>query len=330
MTERATLKRRGQGKRSRAFTLVELLVVIAIIGVLVALLLPAIQSAREAARRTSCFNNLKQVGLALHHFHDTHRRFPSGRGAPPPKVFSAHAFLLPYFEEGSIYQQVDLAQAPVNLVIAGVPYSGMTNSAAANSVVPLLQCPSDQANGRVPGSAFGGTSYAACSGSGTLNGGSMSLADGVFFTGSTVGFRNLLDGSSHTAAFSERMLGNGQPSTIGLPELYPLELLSGKSVDDMTCDNTSSGTWYSTRGAKWILGNYGNTVYNHYRSPNSEKWDCMDQTQQKGWMGARSNHPGGVNLLLCDGSARFVENEIAMTVWRALSTRADNETMDGF
>jgi prepilin-type N-terminal cleavage/methylation domain-containing protein/prepilin-type processing-associated H-X9-DG protein len=330
MIPQATRKPSTATGQSRGFTLVELLVVIAIIGVLVAILLPAIQSAREAGRRTGCFNNLKQVGLALHHFHDAYKRFPPGRGSPPPKVFSAQAFLLPYFEEGAIHDQIDLSQAPVLLVIAGVTYSGTANSAAASSVLPVLQCASDPAAGRVPGSTFGGTNYAACSGSGLVNSGSMNMADGVFFTGSTIGFRNLVDGSSHTAAFGERMLGKGQSSLVAQPELYPLELLSGQTVSDTTCDAPASGTWYSTRGAKWILGNYGNTVYNHYRTPNSDKWDCMDQTQQKGWMGARSNHPGGVNLLMCDGSARFVENSIDALVWRALATRADNETIESF
>jgi prepilin-type N-terminal cleavage/methylation domain-containing protein/prepilin-type processing-associated H-X9-DG protein len=333
MTGHKSRKRRHEAVLARAFTLVELLVVIAIIGVLVALLLPAVQAARESARRSACFNSLKQVGLALQHFHDAQRHFPPGRGAPAPRVFSPHAYLLPYFEEGSIALQIDYAQAPTSLVIAGVPYSGMANSGAANSVVPVLQCASDPAGGRVPGSTYGGTSYAACTGSGTVGSGTLVKSDGVFFLGSAISFRNLTDGSSHTAAFCERMLGNGQSlaaTAVSNSEPYILELASGYSVSPTTCDASSSGNWYSTRGAKWILGNYGNTLYNHFYPPNSTHWDCMDQTQQKGLFGGRSNHPGGVNLLLCDGSARFVDDQVDLKLWQALATRDSNEAVESF
>ena len=132
------------------FTLVELLVVIAIIGILISLLLPAVQSAREASRRAACDNNLKQLGLALHQFHDTNGRFPPGRGGPPPTVFSPQADLLPFVEQNGLYGQLDLTAAPTPLVIAGVTYSGATNNAAAIQAVGVLQCPTDPAAGRVP------------------------------------------------------------------------------------------------------------------------------------------------------------------------------------
>ena len=103
---------RMRWRKVTGFTLVELLVVIAIIGILIALLLPAVQAAREAARRAQCSNNLKQIGLALQHFHEAKRHFPPGRGGPPPKIFSALAYLLPYVEETALYGQLDLAMAP--------------------------------------------------------------------------------------------------------------------------------------------------------------------------------------------------------------------------
>jgi prepilin-type N-terminal cleavage/methylation domain-containing protein/prepilin-type processing-associated H-X9-DG protein len=317
--------------KAAGFTLVELLVVIAIVGVLMALLLPAIQSAREAGRRTACINHLKQLGIAQQGFHDAHGRFPPGRGGPPPKIFSPQAYLLPYVEEGSIEQQIYFDLAPTPVVIAGMFYSGAENKPAASTPVPVLQCPSDVTVGRVPGSDYAATNYVACSGSGTVNEGSLTAADGVFFKESKITFKNLLDGSSHTAAFSERMLGTGQPATTLAPELsasYILELKSSSPVSPANCQVESNGLWYKERGAKWILGNYGNTVYNHYHVPNAVAWDCMNLPQQQGYLSARSYHLGGVNVLFCDGSVRFVTDEIALEVWRAWGTREGSEALD--
>ena len=127
--------RRGFEKSSQSgFTLVELLVVIAIIGVLVSLLLPAIQAAREAARRSSCTNNLRQLGIAMQNCHDTQGRLPPGRGGPPPQIFSPQAYLLPYVEEGSLDGMIDFNQAPTTVVVGGVPFSGAANQLRAHRI----------------------------------------------------------------------------------------------------------------------------------------------------------------------------------------------------
>ena len=160
----------------------------------------------------------------------------------------------------------------------------------------------------------------------------MNLADGVFYTNSSIGFRDLVDGSSHTAAFSERMLGTGlaqSTTTPDQPALYILELGNGIDVSVAACAALGTGSWYAQRGAKWILGNYGNTLYNHFYTPNAAQWDCMNQAQQKAQMGPRSNHPGGVNVLFCDGSVRFALDAIDVTVWRGAATRAGGEPADG-
>jgi len=313
------------------FTLVELLVVIAIIGLLIALLLPAVGSAREAARRSACSNNLHQLGLALHQFHDLRQTFPPGRGGPAPTVFSPQAYLLPYVEQRGLHNQIDFFSAPMDLVIAGVPYSGAKNRAAALEVVPVLQCPSDPAGGRVTGSVFGGTSYAANTGSGTVQSGSLVDADGVFFLTSRIGFKHLVDGAPHTVAFSERMLGTGQKPT-GLPDdpsQVILELTNATAVGTTGCADPTNGGWYAARGAKWILGNYGNTLYNHFHPPNALTWDCMNLAQQKALMTARSLHGAGVNVLYCDGSSAFVSDSIELSIWRALATRAGLEPIPG-
>ncbi|HEY2837644.1 MAG TPA: DUF1559 domain-containing protein [Pirellulales bacterium] len=316
--------------RPRGFTLVELLVVVAIIGILIGLLLPAVQMARESSRRTSCANNLKQLGLALHGFAETHGCFPPGRGGPPPLVFSPQAFLLPYIEQSGLQSNLKFDSAPTDLVIAGVSYSGATNRAAAAQSLPVLCCPSDPADGRVPGLDYGGTNYVASASSGA-NQGSLTDADGVFYLTSGVTFAKLVDGSSHTAAFSERQLGNGDTITDTPNDgaLFILELPNNLPVGPINCQTIGVGDWFSQRSGKWILGNYGNTIYNHYYAPNAIGWDCMNQPQQMAQMTARSNHPGGVNLLCCDGSTRFVASAIDLVIWRALATRNGGESGDG-
>ncbi|MEX2111893.1 MAG: DUF1559 domain-containing protein [Pirellulales bacterium] len=325
--------RQIQRRRSAGFTLVELLVVIAIMGVLVAILLPAIQAARESSRRSSCMNNLRQLGVALQNIHDVKRKFPSGRGAPPPKIFSALAYLLPYVEEQSLEGLVDFSQAPVFVVVAGVPYPGDANKLAATSPLPLLLCPSDVSEGRVAGSEFAATNYAACAGSGAVASGTINPSDGVFFYGSAIGLHHITDGSSHTVALSERTLGTGDslaappPGRVGA---YIMEVNNSVTIDATSCANPASGGFYSERGAKWILGNYGNTIYNHFYTPNASNWDCMNLPQQKGLFAARSEHPGGVNVLFCDSSVRFVFDSVDITLWRAAATRAGSEPNGDF
>ncbi|MBA3312105.1 MAG: DUF1559 domain-containing protein [Planctomycetota bacterium] len=313
----------------RGFTLIELLVVIAIIAVLIALLLPAVQAAREAARRISCRNNLKQLGLALHNYHDVHGSFPQGRGAAIPGVFSAHAFLLPFVEQANLQSLVNFSSAPTPFSIGGgIVFDGAANHRAATTVIPFLLCPSDGGDGRVPGSEFAATSYAVNAGSGAKNYGSLDDADGVFYRGSRVGFAALLDGSSNTAAFSERLIGTGGAIDAGSPtdaDHDMLELPGATDPTESACASTASASWFTERGGKWILGNYGNTIYNHALPPNAAVWDCMDMRQQKARTAARSAHAGGVHVTACDGSVRFVADAVAISAWRALATRTGSD-----
>lgn len=314
----------------RGFTLVELLVVIAIIGVLIALLLPAVQAAREASRRASCLNNLKQLGMAMHNYESARKEFPPGRNQYP-RVVSAPARLLAYIEQGGLDELVDPD---------GTLAAGGQNDLACMKSVPLLVCPSDPRQGQAPGSAYFGANYAACNGTGIIQDSAghvtyPTIANGTgVFAQKPTRLADILDGTSNTAAFSESLIGDGLPLT-SLPthreqiRLVVLEVPGGSNPTPAACD-AGSGVWSSRRGEQWINGHFGNTIYNHYYTPNpADKWDCGNGSHNKGLSTARSNHPGGVNLLLCDGSVRFVRDSISLTIWRAVSTRAGGEPVSG-
>ncbi|HET6882356.1 MAG TPA: DUF1559 domain-containing protein [Pirellulales bacterium] len=330
-------------KNNNGFTLIELLVVIAIIGILVALLLPAVQAARESARRANCNSNLKQLGIAIHHYHDAIRRFPGVRDTYP-MAFSAHAHLLPYCEQEPIFRLIDFT----GIQGATSTYKGY-NAAAAHMPVPVFNCPSDigavqGGNGATPGVIFGGTNYVTCTGtgaskSGVVNGDYLS-ADGVFVLTSATGLQpirmaSILDGLSNTACFSEATYGNGQASLSAapspLPKMAPMTLaidISGSAMDPATCAATS--TYTGQRGDRWINGGYLSTAYNHYLVPNSPLFDCLNSANNYGLKGARSWHPTGVNLLLCDGSVRFVSESVNPVMWLYVATRAGGETVNDF
>jgi len=303
-------------KRSRpAFTLVELLVVIAVIGILIALLLPAVQFARESARRMTCSNNLKQIGLALQNYHASCNNFPVARN-PWPLVHSSLSRLLPYCEQEQLHTLVDYR----------VPLSAPSNVAASRIPVSFFICPSDGGRGKVPGMLDAGSNYVANNGSGLVDFGLIASGDGVF-TQINLGFRDLRDGSSNVAAFSESILGSGSASTMAIPmdpKREVLEVPGGSDTTPAAC-SAASGVWSGKRGGKWIDGHYGNTLYNHFYGPNSRQWDCGNGSHNKALSTARSSHPKGVELLMCDGSVQFISDSIELAVWRALATRDSGE-----
>jgi prepilin-type N-terminal cleavage/methylation domain-containing protein/prepilin-type processing-associated H-X9-DG protein len=300
--------------RRQAFTLIELLVVIAIIGILVSLLLPAVQFARESARRVQCSNNLKQIGVSLNTFHDARRQFPPGRDSWPAP-FSTQAHLLPYQENANLQNLIDFTQ----------PTSTGVNVQAATTRVPLFECPSDSSQGRVPGSTFAACNYVGNVGTG-INNGDYVTGDGVFLLTTTVGFQDLIDGSSQTAAFSESLLGDG-----GFTQTDSRRQVVQLSGSTPTAPGScTSGPYFGKRGDRWINGGYLATLYNHYFPPNAPDWDCLNAANNFGLKTARSNHRGGVTVLMCDGSVHFVANSIHLKTWRAIATRGGNDITGEF
>ena len=194
-----------------AFTLIELLVVIGVIGVLVAMLLPAVQTAREAARRMSCANNMRQIGIAMHNHHAVHDRLPAGAVARPyesepstPWTFyrwSALAMLSPHLENTAAYNALDLSKPLYTVNFAVTP----ENVEGSRKMVPTFLCPSDR--GRRLHPDFGPTNYAVCTGSGG-GGGTPIATDGVFHVNSETRLVDIHDGSSNTLALSESLLGD--------------------------------------------------------------------------------------------------------------------------
>ena len=328
------------------FTLVELLVVITIIGILIALLFPAVQAAHEAARRISCTNNLKQCGLAMHIYESGYQRFP-GIGNSATTCFSVQAQLLPFAEQANLQSLIDFS-----LLLFTGPQGAKTlnpeQAAAARTVVPMFRCPSDGANDVFDqymvdsnsDCAYAGGNYVVCTGSGTgITYDIRSATDGLFYYGSACGFHDIRDGASNTLLMSESLLGSGRNTTgptpedptrqVGWPAAYskfaPGGGFPGANNPDLAAVAAGCTSWQGNRCTGWINGRPLFTAMSTYLPSNSPIPDIAGQ-QHMGFFAARSNHPGGVNILLADGSTRFVSDGISLAVWRALGTIAGGET----
>lgn len=311
-------------KNRAAFTLVELLVVIAIIGILIALLLPAVQAAREAARRSQCSNNLKQLGLAMHNYHDSQKVFPynyRGEG----ESWSNHRRdcwfhrILPYIEQQPLYNQYEADQAQ---------YAWWVAESIRTAKVPALCCPSDPDS---PGLGGAGGSLAfqgnllVCVGDNTNTAGASSATDtsttytGVIYGYSKTRFASITDGTSNTLLASEGIARRQEGSTLN--------------------------SW-GDAGGYWGSGPHGGTAFTTYQPPNTSVPDFIHTCKSVNMprspctsgaattavrvVYARSYHPGGVNVAMADASVRFISETINVTTFRGLGTRSGGEVLGEF
>lgn len=331
------------------FTLIELLVVIAIVAVLVGMLLPAVQKAREAGARAKCQNNQKQQGLALNNYHSVHGVFPTLMVTSDGlSQFSIQAALLPYIEQENLKQLIDFNQR-LFFLVAGQARLNTAQAAAAQTIVRSFLCPSDsqgpefsQFQSRFGADALAGSNYVVNTGSGTDTCYDLRYpTDGVFWYNSTLGFRDLLDGSSNTLLMSETLMGTGTDDR-NIPAPIDPRRQAG-SISNLASPNSAgpgivpslsetlcarATRWVGDRGVAWIWGNQPQTTFSTYMPPNSPLPDCT--AHGLGWYKAASKHAGGVNVVLCDGSVRFVNDRISLNTWRALSTAMGAEIIGDY
>jgi prepilin-type processing-associated H-X9-DG protein/prepilin-type N-terminal cleavage/methylation domain-containing protein len=329
------------GSRRTAFTLIELLVVIAIIGVLIGLMLPAVQKVREAANRIKCQNNLRQIGVAMHNYHDANCAFPPGTVNGQTKPWAAPRltymiFLHPYMELDNIYQRFD--QRPSSGTLDGyggvIVWCSNSNSRPppepppTTILVPGLMCPSD---------GVGAYTSSHIDDEGTLYG-TWNLINylgffgdknyGGFFSGNPLN-KKAVFGFNYGAKMTD--IWDGTSNTMAFGEY--LRALSNEWGPD------HRGThWNDTPGYSQLYTQFGpNSSNPDLFTPDSHCYNrpdlnlpCAGSTWDKTTAASRSRHPGGVNVLMADGSVRFIQQSINLATWQALGTIGEGEVVGDF
>jgi prepilin-type N-terminal cleavage/methylation domain-containing protein/prepilin-type processing-associated H-X9-DG protein len=328
--------------KKSGFTLIELLVVVAIIAILIGVLLPAVQKIRETAARVRCQNHLKQLGIACHSYHDCNDRLPPGATLVPGQV-SVQVMLLPHLEQLAKYRQFDQTKDA---------FADAANFVARAQDVPIYLCPADPSTGQwldtslPPGAATAASGRSNYYGNAGAHGWWKDSAGpfvkppslaGVFAQNSQTKLGDIDDGTSNTALFCEIKRGAAPdhdaldvtqvlPPQWGLPGANPATNPNNLSPP-AACNTAVPGN--NLTGLQYYRGIPTAALYTHTVPPNQSGRDCINAaTGDQFHLGARSYHPGGVNLAFADGTVRFISARIQFTTWRAFGTRSGGEPPD--
>ena len=314
--------------RTSGFTLIELLVVMAIIAILVGLLLPAVQKVREAAARMSCSNNLKQMALAMHSYHDANNKLPPARD---DMEFSAHVYLLPYIEQQNVCMMMNMM----------MPWDDMSNSMVAATRIKTFICPSDPQSNSVP-AMWAPNNYRVNQGSGLLWGMppsdpsnvnyGMPAPNGPFYLNSSTKLTSISDGTSNTAMMSEHPVGSLVAGVVNPNNTQRL----GQSVGLYPAN--ADQAYQMCESVGWQNPSYNGMTNTGVRGStgiipppsifmSDRRILAPACTPAVGSAPRRSYHTNGVNLALCDGSIRFVNNSIPLAAWRAMGSMAGGEVV---
>jgi prepilin-type N-terminal cleavage/methylation domain-containing protein/prepilin-type processing-associated H-X9-DG protein len=348
-------------KQLRGFTLIELLVVIAIIAILIALLLPAVQQAREAARRSTCKNNLKQFGIALHSYHETHRMFPRAVFGPARegahgdgwRSWSAHSMLLPFMDQAALGRMVTTAIDDNLRACCGGGAAEDADDPAnyrtqIRTAIMGFQCPSDPK----PGGREDWNNYAVCFGANKGWDTDTIDQNGMFNRRLPVRIRDITDGTTNVIAMSELVTTSGTNLTSGQKGLAMVRNGQACGASNVAPDSWPGITisqiqaWTNATdpctdingnavGEGWSRGQQGRTGFTTLLGPNSKHANLTLHCNGCNYDGpglhaARSMHAGGVNVLLADGSTRFVGESIDWTTYQMLGARADGQVVGEF
>lgn len=327
------------------FTLIELLVVVGVLAILAGLLLPAVQGAREAAARARCANNLRQIGLALHAYHDANGTYPPAvtqlRTPDYGGFYSIQCRLLPFLEQGPLYASINFETGVWPTESWGVRWRpserrlNEVNRTAMDAEIGTFLCPSDADSANQPGNCYRGN----C-GVGPEYGTTAEHPDsgnGIFpEVGGPIRLAFVTDGLSHSVAFSERLRGSGGDGRL-VPELDAFQLNGVAFTADQVLDRcriaarpSNAEDGYRLAGKRWFWTGREHTLYNHAQVPNGIVPDCTygGSMPATGMFTARSWHRGGVNVVMADGSGRFVADHITTSVWRGFGSRNGGELVD--